>query len=195
MLSSIPAPLSTFLKYDLPEASNPVGATRHDASGAAHQRTHRSRRTHAARRRGGRTMCDLLGSHGFKYRTAAGVSCRKSVEMLIEVPFDLSFRLRDEPETGAVTEQCGTSADEEGARVPERIEQARPRRELGEPLLAPREMVRLRACRRQQHFARRIGAGDERLTVIERLRGELSGMVDAHECCARATLRFGQGLR
>src|ERR1700746_664816 len=88
MLSSIPAPLNTFLKYDLPEGSNPVGATRHDASGAAHQRAHRRRRTHAARGRGRGTMCDLLRSHGFKYRTAAGITCRKSVEMLIEVAFD-----------------------------------------------------------------------------------------------------------
>jgi len=66
-------------------------------------------------------MRDLLGSHGFKYGTAAGIARWKSVEMLIEVPFDLSLGLGDEPQARAVTEQRGTRADEEGARVPEGI--------------------------------------------------------------------------
>ena len=137
-------------------------------------------------------MRDLLGSHGFKYGTAACIARWKPVEMLIQVPFDLSLRLGNEPQTGTVTEESGTRSDEEGARVPERIEQARPCSELPEPHFAPREMVRLRARRRQEHRARGLRAGDERLAVVERLRGELPGVVDTHERGTRAPVSFGE---
>src|SRR5215472_4258767 len=112
MLSSIPAPLDTFLIYNLPEASNPVSAAGHDAGGAPHQRAHRGRRTSAAGGCSSRAVRDFLGSHGFKYGTAAGISRRKSAQVLIEVPFDLSFCLRDEPQAGAVAQQSGARADE-----------------------------------------------------------------------------------
>ena len=137
-------------------------------------------------------MRDLLGSHGFKYGTAACIARWKSLEMLIEVTFDLPLRLGDEPQAGTVAEQSGTGADEEGARVPEGIEQARPCGELPEPHLAPRQMVRLRARGRQEHRARGFRSGDERLAVVQRLRGELPGMVDTHECGTRAPVGFGK---
>ena len=137
-------------------------------------------------------MRDLLGSHGFKYGTAARIARGKSVEMLIEVPFDLSLCLGDEPQAGAVAEQCCTRADEEGAEVPERIEQARSCSELSEPHLAPRQVVRLRACSRQEHRSRALRASDQRLTVVKSLRSELSSMVDAHERSARTALALGK---
>ena len=55
-------------------------------------------------------------------------------------------------------------------------------------------MVGLGACRGQQHCARGLGAGDECLAVIERLRGELSRMIDAHECRAGAAIGLRQRL-
>ena len=137
-------------------------------------------------------MRNFLGSHGFKYGTAARIARGKSVEMLIEMPFDLSLCLGDEPEAGAVTEQCCTRADEEGADIPERIEQARSCSELSEPHLAPRQVVRLRACGRQEHRSRALRASDQRLPVVKSLCGELSSMVDAHERSARAALALGE---
>jgi len=53
-------------------------------------------------------------------------------------------------------------------------------------------MVRLRARGRQQHGTRRFRVRDERLAVVERLRGELPGMVDAHERGTRAAVGFGK---
>src|SRR5215468_2071903 len=141
MLSSIPAPIDSFLIYNLAESSDPVGAASHDACGAAHQRAHESRWAHAARGLRGRTVFDLLRPHGFKYGTAAAIARRKSVQMLIEMSLDLALRLGDEPEAGAVAEQRGSCADEERARVPKRIEEARPRPELSEAAFAPGEMV------------------------------------------------------
>jgi hypothetical protein len=140
-------------------------------------------------------MRDLLGSHGFKYGTAACIARWKSREMLIEVTFDLSLRLGDEPQAGTVAEQSGAGADEEGARVPQGIEQARPCGELPEPHLAPRQMVRLGAGGRQEHRARGFSAGDERLAVVERLRGEFPGVVDTHECGTPAPVGFGKRFR
>jgi len=140
-------------------------------------------------------MRDLLGSHGFKYGTAACIARWKSLEMLIEVTFDLSLRLGDEPEAGTVAEQSGAGADEEGARVPQRIEEARPCGELPESHLAPRQVVRFGAGGRQEHRARGFRAGDERLAVVERLRSELPGVVDTHECGTRAPVGFGKRLR
>ena len=114
--------------------------------------------------------------------------------MLIEMPFDLSLGLGDKSEAGTVAEQCGAGTNEKGARVPEWIEQARPRGELGEAALAPGEMVGFRARRGQQHFPSRLGAGDECLPVVQRLRRELTGVIDAHERSARTTVGLGQWL-
>ena len=56
-----------------------------------------------------RTVRDLLGSHGFKYGTAARVARRKPAEMLIQVTFDLALGLGDEPEAGAVAQSAGAA--------------------------------------------------------------------------------------
>src|SRR5215831_2024544 len=133
MLSSIPAPLDTFLIYNLPESSDPVGAARHDPRGAAHQRAYRSRWPHAAGSCSGGTMRDLFGSHGFKYGTAACIARWKSLEMLIEMPLDLSLCLGDESQAGAVAERRRSRADEKGADIPERIEEARSCSQFPEP--------------------------------------------------------------
>jgi len=57
-------------------------------------------------------MRNLLGSHGFKYGTAACIARRKSIEVLIQVAFNLTLGLGDEPQAGTVAEQRGTRADE-----------------------------------------------------------------------------------
>src|SRR5215469_1850982 len=137
-------------------------------------------------------MRDLFGSHSFKYGTAARIARWKSLQMLIEMPFDLPLCLGDESQAGAVAERRRSRADEKGADIPERIEEARSCSQLPEPHLAPRQMVRLRTRTRQEHRSRTLRAGDERLSVVEGLRGELSGMVDTHEGSARAAVALGK---
>src|ERR1700681_1870614 len=131
--------------------------------------------------RGRRAMRDLFRPHGLKYRTAASVACRESAEVIIEVPLDLTLGLGYEPQAGAIAHQRGGRADGEGSGVPERIEETRPGGELFQARLTPREVIGFRARRGHQHVARRRGTGDEGLAVIERLRGQLTGVADAHE--------------
>ena len=68
-------------------------------------------------------MRDLFGSHGLQYRTAAGVSRRKSAEVPVEMSFDLALRFGYESEACAVTKQRSRRTDRERAQIPERIEQ------------------------------------------------------------------------
>src|SRR5580704_14565265 len=173
MFSSIPAPSKDPLIYNHPRDSKPESRGGHDARHAPHQLADRRRQRRAAGGCGTRTVSDLFGSHGFKYGTAAGIARREPAEVLIEVALHLTLGLDDEAETGAVTHEGGQCADGEGAGVPERVEQARPRAELPEARLAPGEMIGFRARRGQQHAARGVRAGREGLAVIQRLRGEL----------------------
>ena len=83
-------------------------------------------------------------------------------------------------------------ADREGARVPERIEQARARAELAEALLAPGEVIAFLARGLAAAFPRGCRAGHQGLAVIERLGGDLAGMVDPHQAGHVAPLRLGE---
>ena len=56
-------------------------------------------------------------------------------------------------------------------------------------MLAPSEMVSLLARRIEQQLARRRVAGEGRLAVIERLRGDLAAVIDAHQGRRLAPLR------
>ena len=56
-------------------------------------------------------MRDFLCPHGFQYGTAAGIACRKSTEVLIQVPLDLPLGLRNKPQARAIAQQSRERAD------------------------------------------------------------------------------------
>jgi len=126
-------------------------------------------------------MCDLISTHCLKYGTAAGVILWQSREMFIEMTFDLPLGFDDEAETHAVAQQSGRGADREGARIPERIQQARTGVELLQPCLAPGEMVGFFVRRFQEQGAGGGGAGYQGLAVVKRLRCYFARVVYAHE--------------
>ncbi len=64
-----------------------------------------------------------------------------------------------------------------------------------EPRLAPGQVIGLVLGGPEQHGARRGAAGHESLAVVERLGGELAGVIDAHERGTLAPLRRGEGSR
>ena len=70
---------------------------------------------------------------------------------------DLALGLGEEREIPAVAQRAGRGADRERARVPQRIEQARPAAELADALGAPGEMVLLLARRLLQRRGARRG--------------------------------------
>ena len=90
------------------------------------------------------------------------------------------------PRLARSPEQRRERADGEGAGIPQRVEQARARAELLQARLAPGQMIGLLARGVEQQLAGCGGAGDEGLAVIERLGGDLAGMIDAHERGGRA---------
>ena len=68
------------------------------------------------------------------------------MEVFREMAFDLAFRFRHEPEAQPITGKSCECADRDGARIPERIQQAGPGPELAEALPAPGEMVTFLGC-------------------------------------------------
>src|SRR5690606_8084457 len=93
-----------------------------------------------------------------------------------------------ETEAQLVAEASRDEADAEAAGVPERAERARPVAELVETRLAPNEVVAFLACGIQQLLASRGAARADRLSRIKRLRGDLAGVIDAHQRGAQALL-------
>jgi hypothetical protein len=94
---------------------------------------------------------------------------------------DLSLRLDDKAEVHPIAGDAGGDADREGARVPERIEQRRPVVELAKALLRPGEMLLLLARGHGELVLDGRIAGEERLRGVERLRADLTGVIDAHQ--------------
>ena len=123
---------------------------------------------------------------------------RESAEVLVEMALDLPLGLGDEAEARRDRRASGGQrADREGAGVPERIEQARPRAEFLQARLAPGQVIappRARPpCSRR---ARVLGAGEQGLAVVERLGGDLPGVVHAHQGRGTAPLglrKWGSG--
>src|SRR6185437_11517866 len=106
---------------------------------------------------------------------------RQAAEMLAEMALDLPLRLDHEPEAGPVTGERRDRTNKEGAGVPQRVEQAGTGMQVLQAALAPGEVIGLLAGRIEQHPARSFRAGGDRLAMVERLGGDLAGMVDAHQ--------------
>src|SRR5688500_20119770 len=86
-------------------------------------------------------MADLVRLHLLDDGAAARIVRRQSFEMGRQVALDLPLGFRHEPEARPVAEQPCQCADDDGARVPERVQEARPRAQLVEPVPAPGQVV------------------------------------------------------
>ena len=109
------------------------------------------------------------------------------------------------PRLAASPSAAGDQADAEGARVPERIEQARAGAEFAQALGGPGEVVGFLARRPAANWRRSAGfARRQRLRAVERLGADLADVVDAHQGAglaplgvarAAASVPAGDGLR
>ncbi len=125
----------------------------------------------------------LIVLHLLKNRAAASVARIEPLKVTPQVRFDLVLGLCDEPQAGSVTKRAGQGSDHEGASVPQRVEHARAPLQFAQALLAPPQMVGFFLCRLLHcSFDGRI-SGRERLSLVERLGGDLTGMIDAHQTC------------
>src|SRR6185312_14359132 len=126
-------------------------------------------------------MAQLIRSHLSQDDPAAFVPGGKPRQVLIEMTLDLALRLGHEAAACTISERGGKSADRKRACIPEGVQTAGARAELGEARFAPGEMIGFLARRREKPGAGLLGSRRQSLPVVEGLSGDLSGMVDAHE--------------
>ena len=135
-------------------------------------------------------MARLVLFHLLEDPAAALILARQCLQMLIEVAFNLALGFGHEPETHSVAERTRKSADGEGSSVPERVEQTRTAVEFAQALLAPGEVIAFFFGSVAQRLAYFCLARGQRLTLIQRLRRDLTCMVDSHESGSVAPLGF-----
>jgi len=109
-----------------------------------------------------------------------------------EMLLDLAFGLGHEAEADCITGTPGDEPDAEGARIPERVEQALVGAEFAQALACPREMVGFFARGPFESAAQRRVARAQRLGAVECLRAHLADMIDAHQCARQPTVSVGQ---
>ena len=115
--------------------------------------------------------------------------------MIIEMGFDLRFRLLNEAKAASITGEGGNGAEHEAAGVPQRRQSTGCAAEFGDPLFAPREVIVFLFCCCEQMITRLRRAREYGLTVVEGLRCNFTGMVDTHQPYARrARLRIELGI-
>jgi len=112
--------------------------------------------------------------------------------MVVEVHFDLFLGLRNEAEAVTVTAGGGCESDRYAPDVPKRHEPTAAAAQLVESLLAPGEMIEFLTSRCLEMTSRGVGIGDERLSRIQSLRGDLTRMVDAHQRYALRSISVGE---
>jgi hypothetical protein len=103
----------------------PVCGACHDFCREFHQSLHRSWQIGGAGRNRVFSVFGFLFVHLLEYGEAALVILREALEVTLQVFADLAFRLRNEAEAPAVTENAARCADRKCARVPDRAQPAR----------------------------------------------------------------------
>jgi dipeptidyl aminopeptidase/acylaminoacyl peptidase len=184
-------------------ASDPVSTARHHARHRAHELAHRPRQLVRAGRGRLGAVAFLVGAHRLDDRAAFLVAFRQLVQMPGEVLGDLLLGLLDEAQAPAVSGDAGNRADRERAGVPQRIEPARVRVQLAQAVLAPGQVRALLGGGLQHVLADRRVARDQRVALVQRLRGDLAGVVHAHQArrmaacldVERRILEAGGGVR
>src|SRR6185503_3695111 len=176
-----------------PAASlDPVGEGRHHPGRKAHRGARRRRELARAEALRALAVARLVAAHGLDQGARARIAFRQRREVTREVLLDLALGLGEEREIPAIPGGAGGRADGQRARVPERIEQARPPAELADARGAPGEVVFLLARRALEGVSVLGAAGRQGLALVERLRADFAHVVDAHQRGGVRTLALVQ---
>jgi hypothetical protein len=135
-------------------------------------------------------MPGLVLAHLLDDGAAALILLREFLQVISQVLGNLLLGFGDKAQAPLVAGQTGGSADGERACVPERLQLAGAGAEFAQPLLAPAQVVLFFLRGGQQLFAYLAIAGGQRLALVERLRGDLAGVIDAHQPGGVAALGF-----
>src|SRR6476661_5988815 len=145
---------------------------RHHPGGSPHEFAYRTWQSCRARVFCLPTVADLVVAHRLDDGATSLVVGRQPFEMALEMAFHLPLSFGHEAEARLVAEQCRERADAERAGIPEWIENAGSRAEFAQPRLAPGEVVGLFAGGVEHEFADFRIPGEQRLRVVQRLRGD-----------------------
>ena len=127
------------------------------------------------------SMFFFLVTHLFDDRTTFGILRRQVVEVAVEVRAYLAFGLRNEAKAPLVPENATGRSDCKGTGVPERTQSADILTQFMKTLFAPGEVVEFLVGRTLHLCLDRLVARHCGVPLVERLCGDLAGMVDAHE--------------
>src|SRR5690349_15878209 len=155
--------------------SKSIRSMRHDPGRSPHQFTYGTGQGHSAGALRLLAVPNFVVAHGLDDGPAAEIFGRQLFEMALQMAFDLALGFGHEPEARTVSEQRREGADAEGSRIPERVEHAGSAAQLLEPGFAPGEMVGLLASRAEHEFPDFGVAREQRLGVVQRLRGHFPG--------------------
>jgi len=138
------------------------------------------------------TMASLVVAHGLDDGATAQVTTWQTIQVALQVTFDLSLRFGHETEAGLVSQQRGERADAEGTGIPKGLQQTGSTAQFLQPRLAPCEVIGLFARGVQHELPYFRVPGEHGLSVIEGLGGYLAGVVDAHQRRGFAPVFAGQ---
>jgi DNA polymerase-3 subunit delta len=169
-----------------------IRAELHDLGDLTHQAAHRLGQRPAAGLFGGVAVAFLVATHRFENRAAARILLGQLLQVLGQMVGHLPFGFVDEAEAPAIAAEAGERADRERAGVPQRLQLARRIVELAEAFFAPAQVIAFLARRVEQMAARVRVARGQRLAVIQRLRGDFAGVVDAHQAGDVTALVVGE---
>src|SRR5450830_1144568 len=100
--------------------------------------------------------------------------------MTAQMPFDLALGFRDKPKAARIAQTRGDRTQRIRAGVPQRIEQADVRTELTQALGSPGQVILFFPARFGKLLLDRLTLREASLGVIQRLRTDLTDMVDPH---------------
>ena len=126
----------------------------------------------------------FLDRHSLQNFAAARVGVRQFTQMIFEVSFDLVFSFLNETQAAPIARKTGECAETETAREPHGRQSAGRAAELAEPLRTPGEVIVFFLCSVDQMPPRSRRSRKKRLPVVQRLRGDFAGMIDAHQAYA-----------
>lgn len=132
----------------------------------------------------------FLISHLLDDCTALRILGRQAVEVAVKVRTHLPFRFCNKPEAPLVPEKATRRPYGIGTGVPERAEFADIFPELVKTLLAPGEMIELLVRGPLHLLFNVLVAGDRRVSLVQRLRCNLPGVIDAHQASGMPFLSF-----
>jgi len=140
-------------------------------------------------------VLSLFIAHGRNDCATARVVSRQLLQVAVKMIADLPLGFRDETETPFVADYATQCAHRKRSGVPDRAKPARSFTQFIEALLAPREVIEFLVCG-LLHLRFNVAiARDGRVALVEPLRGNLAGVIDAHQAGGmRLLLRVEAGF-